>query len=624
MAQFVPDPDLVSYDELIEELGAELAGRYAQAELVLVEAAARRLRRILALEQQGAEGAALALRQRAMRDAELERAAALAELRRIAVAQVEQIRAEGLAERVVTLASQAGQAAAAAQLAGVRTAATRAIGSTAANATAALTLDLASKLEVLNQRITRFPDDVYKHVMSQYSPRVILGAQTTRLAQTAAVQDFLARGVGHVNYLRKDGSVHLRMPIGSYAEMAARTSAQRAWEQASIERMQQSGVNLGTIAGGIDACAKCAPWIGAVVSFDGTRGTVLVQSAKSSGTVEVTIKGTLDDARAAGWGHPNCRDRVVGYFPGLSTPRTVEHDPEAEKERAEQRRLEREIRAAKREEAAAMNDVDQKRAARDVRDAQANMRDFIDRTGRTRKSHREQLAFADGAGGRPAERSALPPKRPPTVQHRAAKGTPVGDAARHAVAQMRSVHAIPQDVAPVTVDRMSRQMMRLKPTTHGSYQRASTTLVLRGDVEDVEFTAVHELGHWLDNKLFGDDRAYGSEKLASTAWQRWQAAVDSSVPTRHLQTVRGMTGDPRVTPELLTHIDYMLRRREQFARSYAQWIATRSGDGRLLSQLEYFQTAENTILRAYHWADDDFEPIGAALDEIFRERGLLK
>lgn len=396
MPQFLPDPD-VTLDDLIEQLGAGLAARYAQVELVLVEAAARRMRKILALEAAGEDAAALADRQRALRDAELERAAALAELRRLAQQETARIHKEGLAQQIIAVAAQAGQAAAAAQIAGVTGRASRTIGTTAANAVASLTLDLESKLDVLNQRITRFPDDVYKQVMSQYSPRVILGAQTTRVAQAAAVQDFLSQGVGHIDYLRKDGSVHLRMPIGSYAEMVARTSSQRAWEDASVDRLQQSGVNLGTIAGSADACAKCAPWIGAVISFDGTSGPVTIPSAVDGSMVTVNVKGSISDARGAGWGHPNCRDRVVGYFAGMTNPQAaVQHDPEAEKERAEQRRLERKIRSAKRDAAAAMNDTDRKRAEQAVRDAQGTMRDFIKQTGRPRQSYREQLGFSGG------------------------------------------------------------------------------------------------------------------------------------------------------------------------------------------------------------------------------------
>src|SRR5690606_17426282 len=100
----------------------------------------------------------------------------------------------------------------------------------------------------------------------------------------------------------------------------------------------------------------------------------------------VYITATVEQARAAGWGHPNCRCRLGAYSPGLTVPQgDTPYDEDAEKERADQRVLEREIRAAKRREASAMTDTDRRRATQDVRDAQADMRDFIGRTGRQRQ-----------------------------------------------------------------------------------------------------------------------------------------------------------------------------------------------------------------------------------------------
>ncbi len=179
--------------------------------------------------------------------------------------------------------------------------------------------------------------------------------------------------------------------------MAGRTSVARAFNDAGVWRMQQSSINLGTITGGLDACKRCAPWIGQIISFDGRTGEVTLPHATEERTVTVQIKGTLDQARAAGWGHPNDRCKVVAYSPGLAIPQAdFQYDEDAEKERADQRALEREIRAAKRREASAMTDTDRRKATQDVRDAQADMRDFIARTGRNRQSYREQLGFSDG------------------------------------------------------------------------------------------------------------------------------------------------------------------------------------------------------------------------------------
>jgi hypothetical protein len=162
--------------------------------------------------------------------------------------------------------------------------------------------------------------------------------------------------------------------------------------------MQQSGINLVTIVGRFDACKRCAPWIGKILSTDGTPpGVYELPHATENRAVSVTVVGTLDQARNAGWNHPNCRDKVVSYMPGLSVPQgDFEHNAAAEKERERQRKLERDIRAAKRDVALAPNDIARRQAEREVVEAQAAMRDFIERTGRARRSYREQSAFADG------------------------------------------------------------------------------------------------------------------------------------------------------------------------------------------------------------------------------------
>ncbi|WP_350351888.1 phage minor capsid protein [Microbacterium sp. A8/3-1] len=631
MALFIPNPERESVEELIEDLSRYLAQRYRDAEDELIREVAKRAVRDFRLASllptapggMGMTAADRRARNRVLAELNAHRATAARELQAIAMQMVSDLRREDLANRVVALAAAEGEAAAAASLRFAGLSTITPIPGTASQAVAMVALSLESRLEVLNQRLTRYPQDAYQRIVSLYSPNTLLGITTSRIQQASAVQRFLSEGItGFVDKANR------RWTIGAYAEMAGRTTVNRAFNDAGIWRMGQSSIHLVTVVRGLDSCRKCAEWAGKILSTDGTpAGPRTLPHATRDEAVTVNVAGTVEQARAAGWGHPNCRCRLVAYSPGLTIPQDdTTYDEDAEKERADQRALEREIRAAKRREASAMTDTDRRKAAQDVRDAQGDMRDFIRRTGRNRQSYREQLGFADGRGGFPrAENSSpLPPSRPSTVAYRAAKGTPVGDGARHAVSQMRAVHTIPSTVTPVSIARMPSATARAKPGVRGSYSRAQSTLWLRPDAEDLEFTTVHELGHWLDNKLLGDDARYGSDRLDSPAWTRWNAAVAASAPTRHLETVRGMVGNGRVSAELGTHIDYMLRPREQFARAYAQWVATRTGDATLLAQLAVFQGADNSILRAYHWADDDFEAIGAALDDIFRERGLLK
>jgi len=401
---YVPNLDNpVDAADLIEELGAELAARYAGAEDELIREIAKRSYRDVALQQKLATATLTADQTKVLADriaqnrafAELAayRAQSIRELQFLAIEVTDKLRRAGLAQELIDIAAKEGEAAAAARLRmASRLPSTSALTGNATQAVTALTIDLSSRLEAMHLRISRYPQDAYQKVISFTASSQILTGQTMRVAQAQAVQQFLSQGI--TGFVDKAGR---NWRIGSYAEMAGRTAVRRAYEDAGTWRMQQSGLNLVTIVGAIDACKLCAPWIGKILSTNGQTGTVTLPHATEDRQVVVQIAGTLDQAKAAGWGHPNCRDKTSVYLPGLPNPQqSVEYSPEREKERSKQRQIERDIRAAKRDAATAGDDVSRRRATRKVRERQASMRQFTNDTGRKRSNYREQLAFADG------------------------------------------------------------------------------------------------------------------------------------------------------------------------------------------------------------------------------------
>lgn len=417
MALYVPNPDAPPVEELIEALGAELASRYAGAEDELIREIAKRAARDLELQAllpdvpvgHGLTAAARIRQNRILAEIAAHRARAIRDLQFLAAKIVADLRNEELAKQLLELAAREGEAAAAAQLGfarnipkptlaipflGSRTGiSTMTLTGTAAQAVAALVLSLDSRLEALNQRLTRYPQDAYQRIVSLFSPTTILGVTTSRVQQAQTVARFLAEGI--TGFVDRGGR---RWTIGAYAEMAGRTSVNRAYNDASIWRMQQSGIGLVSIVGGSDACRQCAEWFGKILSTDGSpSGPRVLPAANSDKSVIVDVVGSLDQARSAGWNHPNCRCRAVAYLPGLSIAgaRTT-YDPVAEAQRERQRLLERRIRAAKRDEASSLDDVSRQDAHRDVLDAQKRMREFLAETGRNRSNYREQLHFADG------------------------------------------------------------------------------------------------------------------------------------------------------------------------------------------------------------------------------------
>lgn len=406
--RFLPDPDGFDVEDFIEQLSLDLSNRYRDVENELIEQLAIRTYRDLELQRLAPDaivGGGLTVAERRAQNEALarlaaHRAQAIRELQALAVSLTERLRIADLAAELVRIAATEGEAAAAAMLgfgsrfpAGVTGVGSRAVGSYAGQAVASLGLSLQSRLEVMNQRITRYPQDAYQRIVSMTAPNAILGANTSLQVQQQAVRKFLGEGV--TGFVDVSGR---RWTIGAYAEMASRTAINRAFNDATVWRLGQSGIRLGSIVGGLDACSKCGPWIGKVVSLDGSPGGPrLVRSATSDAMVTVNVAGSIDQARNAGWSHPNCRCRVAAFSPGLSVPQSdYKYSPEAEADRERQRELERRIRAAKRDAATAPNDVARKRAQQEIAERQAEMREFVGETGRPRASYREQLHFSDG------------------------------------------------------------------------------------------------------------------------------------------------------------------------------------------------------------------------------------
>jgi hypothetical protein len=58
---------------------------------------------------------------------------------------------------------------------------------------------------------------------------------------------------------------------------------------------------------------------------------------------------------------------------------------------------------------------------------------------------------------------------------------------------------------------------------------------------------------------------------------------------------------------------------ELWARSYAQYVVTRSGDVELLRQLDVRRATDTGPYM--HWTEAEFAPIAKATDELFEKRG---
>ena len=140
---------------------------------------------------------------------------------------------------------------------------------------------------------------------------------------------------------------------------------------------------------------------------------------------------------------------------------------------------------------------------------------------------------------------------------------------------------------------------------------------LNPDQYRLSSTLNHEIGHFIDYEFVGANR-FASE-TAAVELEEWWAAVRASRAYRDLVSSLSHAGSYDAA-------SYLFRGRELFARSFAQWVALRSGNPVLRSEMAQILADERLAARplARQWADDDFDEIAAALDRLFERLGLLR
>lgn len=231
-----------------------------------------------------------------------------------------------------------------------------------------LTQETLGNVLATHPRILRETEDFYRAAVSNSSAQVLLGTTTRRQATQQALNEFAKKGI--TGFVDKAGR---NWNLGSYVEMAMRTGTGRAAVQGHVDRLQANGIDLVIVSDAPRECPLCRPWEGKILSLGGQDEEVQTKAKTKTGmenkTTQPTRKRsggypTLDEARAAGLMHCNCRHTVSAYFPGITRPMGETADPVGYQAGQKQRYYEREIRRSKRMEVVALDDAAKQKATR--------------------------------------------------------------------------------------------------------------------------------------------------------------------------------------------------------------------------------------------------------------------
>lgn len=160
-----------------------------------------------------------------------------------------------------------------------------------------------SDMEKVEQAMLRKADDQYRKIIFNAQMADISGAFTYEQAVDMAAKDFLNAGLNCVEY--KNGR---RVTAKTYAEMAIRTANARATLMAEGEKRHQLGITTVIVGHNGSACPLCQKWL----------GKVLIDDVYSGGKPTDGDYPLLSTAMKEGLFHPNCRDVIGTYIPGIT------------------------------------------------------------------------------------------------------------------------------------------------------------------------------------------------------------------------------------------------------------------------------------------------------------------
>ena len=149
------------------------------------------------------------------------------------------------------------------------------------------------RLEDVVQVIGRQVNDIYRELALENIRGAVVGYDTWKQTAQRFREQLAERGVTGF----KDRSGRM-WNMRTYTEMVARTTTMEAHLQGTANRLVEQGHDLVKISTHRGACPLCEPWQGEILSITG----------KTEGYP------TLEEAKAAGLFHPNCRHAYGLYI----------------------------------------------------------------------------------------------------------------------------------------------------------------------------------------------------------------------------------------------------------------------------------------------------------------------
>ena len=262
------------------------------------------------------------------------------------------------------------------------------------SAQSAYTAAVTNTVQWVNRAMSAEQISAAQKILNAAATAVEIGSDTRREALRKAISKMADNGIyGFVDRAGRHWSPE------AYINMDIRTTVHNAAIQSVRNRQQDYGSDIFQISTHPGARPLCYPYQGKFYTWGSEGGTFTDGDGNRH---EYKPISTTSYGKPAGVFGCNCGHYPMPQIPGVTIPQDKKrqnkeaNDKEYQKSQ-EQRALERSIRAAKRKQAAfkaAGLDDAAADMARTIADRQAAMREFISKTGRTRRYDRESIKGA--------------------------------------------------------------------------------------------------------------------------------------------------------------------------------------------------------------------------------------
>ena len=163
-----------------------------------------------------------------------------------------------------------------------------------------------------------------------------------------------------------------------------------------------------------------------------------------------------------------------------------------------------------------------------------------------------------------------------------------------------------------------------------SYTREgkASHITLSTHAKDKQVTIAHEMGHYLDLYSVGEKGKWASTNKDSPMAKVIAAANKSDLVKKIRATLKSgkitiKKEEIKLSTRVRKHLNYLVDEKEIWARSYAQYIAEKSGNTVMKESIAISVTRYADEGYGYQWAPDDFADLSAAIEEMMIELGWM-